>query len=1339
MYRSTQIRRRLTAATAALFTTLALAATAAPAHADTPGAPATGPVASAALTADQASAQARATGKAVPVDIATTATNQLTANTDGTFTLNQALAPVRKRQNGAWKPLDNTLLKRSDGTIAPALTTSDLTLSAGGNGPLATMKSGTRSLSLTLPASLLASLPAPTLSGPTATYSLLDGVDLQLTADLQGGFSEVLVVKNAAAAANPALASLAFTTQTSGLDLGTDAGGNITAKDPHGALVFSAPAPTRGMWDSATNSAAPTVTNPAGTLLDARTGAPAASSANGPGAAAHVAAIKDTYSPGTITLTPDPALLSGTNTVWPLYIDPSYSAGGGQIQAWTYVNSYYNTTSYWNTTDSEGLRVGDQAWVSPNFLSRAYAQVSVSPQIYGANVISSTFYATETWSPSCTASDVELWGTYGINQSTTWNNQPGWNFKAATRTVAYGYSSSCPSASVGWDTTALMQNGANSAWPSVTLGLKASNEGDPNGFKRFQPSSMSMSTTYDHAPNTPGPLTTSPATSCGANPPTVIGNGDVTLYAGVSDPDGGNLGVAFSLVNSGTGQQIASSDTSSLQATSGTTTALFVPRSTLVGNANGALTTYQWNVWTTDGRLNSPTSAMCKFTFDPTHPGAPSITQQATSYTVGTAAGFTIAPNATGSTPASYLYQLNGANPQSVSATNGNATVTIKPTRRVNVLTLTAVSPGGNIGDTANLTLNAAAPATAVEHDMTGAGRPDLVVVGNQLGLPPGLWLSSGITASSVNAAANDIGALGTGAGGSGSPTDWNGTQAIVGHFASGAGFNDVLDYNPANGTGQILFGAGDGSTLQPTAGNHVGILANSFQSPTNPAHFATQVANGGNLYAAANSLAPSIPDLLIIADGILYDDPAFGTPGVYGGTTYDLPLSATNPTGTGDWTGWTITSALVNGMPALFARNDAGNGLYYYNPTTLLNLATGSGSTTPQLISSTWDSSTKSPLIQAADINGDGTPDLWTVSPTGAITTDLMTGSGVSTNTGAAQSAFAPTHTWPLNDSSTDGATVTTAADTTGGTSALPLAGQTGATWSTKDLFNPDVRLNATTMSTSGPALSTSASFTVSVWAKPNATGGVVATQDGTQTAGFTIYPDTTTNQWYFCMATADTTGWPYDCAHGGGGIRLGIWTHLTATYNATTGVMALYTNGIDIATMTHTPVAGFNGNFATGSYLNNGVRQSYYNGTVSNIQVWAGTALTPTQVAYLSGTPGYYLFPSDGTNYPSGSTWATARGTMTFANGTLTVTETGSGSSTWSQGGAGNSNSVLTLQSDGNLVIYPQAAHTFNTALWGSGTNGDTNDVMFFQPDGNLIIYRNDGVGLWSTGTYN
>src|SRR5688500_19791979 len=50
---------------------------------------------------------------------------------------------------------------------------------------------------------------------------------------------------------------------------------------------------------------------------------------------------------------------------------------------------------------------------------------------------------------------------------------------------------------------------------------------------------------YNHKPNKPAGLTTSPRTACSGG--TTVGDGTVSLYAPVSDRNGGTLGVRFKL------------------------------------------------------------------------------------------------------------------------------------------------------------------------------------------------------------------------------------------------------------------------------------------------------------------------------------------------------------------------------------------------------------------------------------------------------------------------------------------------------------------------------------------------------------------------------------------------------------------------------------------------------------------------------------------------------------------------------------------------------------------------------------------------------------------------
>src|SRR6185437_1938713 len=191
-----------------------------------------------------ASARARQTGKRVVVGAETSTGTLVTANPDGTFTRTETSSPVRVRRHGRWVPVDTRLSRRADGTIAPAATVTGVGFSGGGHGPMAVLSQGRQRLSFQFPAAL----PPPSLAGATATYHhVLPGVDLRLTADANG-FSEILVVRNRAAAADPRLARLTLGLRSQGVRVLTRPGGTAAAVDAAGATVFHSDPPM--MWDS---------------------------------------------------------------------------------------------------------------------------------------------------------------------------------------------------------------------------------------------------------------------------------------------------------------------------------------------------------------------------------------------------------------------------------------------------------------------------------------------------------------------------------------------------------------------------------------------------------------------------------------------------------------------------------------------------------------------------------------------------------------------------------------------------------------------------------------------------------------------------------------------------------------------------------------------------------------------------------------------------------------------------------------------------------------------------------------------------------------------------------
>jgi hypothetical protein len=1312
------------------------------------------------VTEAQALRQARAAGKPVAVTAATTPSSTLAANPDGTLTLTQESAPVRKRVAGAWAPLDATLRRSGDGSVSPAVTTSGLRLSGGGAGPLAVMTDDGTSLSLTAPFRL----PVPALSGPTATYpGVLPGVDLRVTADDQGGFAEVLIVKTAAAAADPALRHLAFATRTGGgISLRADAAGNLTAATRGGRALFTAPAPR--MWDSAPAPAgAPSVTDPhTGQRLDTRTGAPLASSAAGPGEAARVLRVGVRPAARTLTLTPAAALLGGARVHFPVYIDPTYAAGSTE-QAWTQVDSGFPTTSFWK--ESGDLQVGDcPASISPPGacngmgVARSFVAMSVPSTLYTAHVYSSTVYFTEEVAPSCTAREVDLYSTGGIGSGTTWNAQPARNSKVASANVAYGYPG-CNPASVGFGITSLITQAAASKWGNVTLGLLAASESDELGWKQFS-HTVTMTTTYDRAPATPTALSTSPASACSGT--TTVGNGDVILYAGVSDPDGGALSATFTSYNTATK---ATLDNATVTATSGTPAALRVKQAVLGTAAGGAVTQFSWNVKVSDGTLSSGTSVTCSFKFDPTTPGPPSVNGcENTTATIGTAVSFGVTAPSSGTAPASYDVQLNGATPASVTASSGNATATVTPTRGTDILTVTAISAGGNLGGTATCIFTAVAPSPAADGDLTGDGIPDLITPGGPgTGMPAGLWLARGETGPGQGAGDGqviptgvDIGSEGNGAFADFSPADFNGTQAITGQFTD-RGLQDTLIYYPSGthaGQGAVMDGNGDGSVLDnQDASNATPIDPMNFIAPDPYGDIPLQVANG---YTADPNDNPAYPDLITVTgdatDGYYLE--YYQNAGETGSYLASVPLLATStPDGTMDWNNWTIaTMAEPTGTVDMFLYDSSTGALWLWQGLRIDD-TDGTASYTPSQLSASWNPGTVAEL-RASDITGTG-PAVWAVTTGGTATAYTVSGLGgtPAVTAGSAQALIAAAHNWQLGDGTSGQAS--TAADTGSASTALPLTGNSGATWDTSDLFSPDVAFNGTTgaMTSTAPALTATSSFTVSVWVKPSTTSGVFLGQSSTSTScmGLAVNPVTvngvTYGRYTFGMTTANSTTPTWVKATSGSNVQLGTWSHVTATYYAPAKYMELYVDGIPVAgtTPSATWSSGCN-TFTLGRFTDGGAATRYFNGKVADVQVWPGTVLTPTQIATLSGTPGYVLFPSNGHQYTSAASattwqWATARAEMNFYQGKISIKETGSGTSTVTFGPGGYPSAVLVLQTDGNLVIYPSSADFLaNTgAVWASNTSRDSGDVMFFQPDGNLVIYTSYGDPVWVSKTDN
>ncbi|WP_329276504.1 LamG domain-containing protein [Streptomyces sp. NBC_01451] len=448
--------------------------------------------------------QAAASGEAVEVVGAREEYATTHANPDGySFTLTQSAVPVRvARPDGSWAEPDATLERRADGSIGPKASVADTSFSAGGDGGgLVKLAEDGRWLSLGWPGNL----PKPVLDGASATYpEVLPGVDLRMTATVEG-VRQVLIVKSAEAAANPELERIEFSLKTQGLTVATRAGGGLAAMDEDGNAVFRSPAAR--MWDSAGDTAGTGTTTMSLAAADDEPvvdghGETSADPADGPGNGDASAVLQVELTEDAVAVVPDAGLLSGENTVYPLYIDPDVGLDESERTVLSSDgDTFYN---FDGGDDGEGVGLcgtyvtgGFAYYCGSGYRQRMYFEFG-SAKLAGKHVLDATFRVTELFSMSCEKTVVDLVRTGNISSATNWPGPTAnWDVMGDQR-VAAGRGTACspsqPDAPVEFndDPAKSYQNlthtvkvFADGGFSRLTLMLKAHDEGDPNGWKRF--------------------------------------------------------------------------------------------------------------------------------------------------------------------------------------------------------------------------------------------------------------------------------------------------------------------------------------------------------------------------------------------------------------------------------------------------------------------------------------------------------------------------------------------------------------------------------------------------------------------------------------------------------------------------------------------------------------------------------------------------------------------------------------------------------------------------------------------------------------------------------------
>ncbi|MER5732768.1 ricin-type beta-trefoil lectin domain protein [Streptomyces sp. NPDC002138] len=1244
-------------------------------------APAPKPDAAASPTAEQkaldsARTQARSSGKRVLVEALTTSSSQTFANPSGTFTTDTSPAPARVEDaDGDWHPLDATLRANSDGTLSPAFALSPLSLSGGGSGPMATMTTADgKKLAVKAPFPL----PKPTLNGDDALYrDVLPDVDLRLTANQLGGWSQVLVVRTARAAANPALRKIRLDVDAPGLNVSADTAGNLDVKDGKGKLRFSSP--TSLMWDSATaapafSQAARTTAVPLSQGPVPAPERPAASSADAPGAGATVKPIGTRVDAQGIELAPDTSVLGQGTGPW--YIDPGINpTADSGTQAWSQVQEAYPDTNEYNATadgqDKPAAGYCGFSTCTRKGRERAYFRVGINTAIHGAEVIDARLNATVVSSSSPNSpTPMGLYWAGAISNPTSWNRQPCDKNSRMGGCTKIGGINISGTGDIQYDVTTQMKAAASERWSDFTFGFAPDNENDMYQRQRFG-NSPHVVVEYDVRPTiwwprtrpTPGFSNTGAYADCRTpntanawdNPGWVGTNSNITLTSAVYSATGRQLQTTFQYWdddNAGKTEWVKSGWTGS-----------FGDVSVDIGKLTDGHQ-YGWQSSTTDETLTSTISDMCFFRVDRTPPtAAVSSTDFPASGTIGahpkrvgeegtfTLTGTDPAPVAGGRTSglacarwtsdpvaaASTSWKCTDTNAGVVPLTAGSATVKYTPTRwGTNFLYLQTQDVAGNLSQPVAYSYytpsNPNSPAP-VFGDVNGDAKADIL-------LP-----DSAGSLRQFNGGTDPAGAPNARTRPSPSGTGWNGIQ--ISHRGS-AGYKNVDDlfahqpgqpnlYVYTNDNTGLLDGQAPVKVNKPTGCvtadfNAIGCAANGYGANWTGV---SQIAAFGSVFGeTAKGGALGRTSLLFVENGRLWLSLA--------GTTNQLDsqsvLLSANDT---RWDGYElITPGRAQGtdFPTLWARSKTDGSLHAFSVTGTADAPVLTGFTNPAsgALAGTVDPVRYPRVGSDGDLTGDGIPDLWAVDSTQQLVSFTGTGTAPNGTTVAHPTATGidptivllgnlntPTAQWKLTGQS--GTTTPSAV----GAFPATTAGITFPTASVNGVSTPYAAFNGTgsTITTGAPVVDTRKSFTLSTMAKVTSTSAIVLSQDGTTSSSFMVYADPATKEWRFALAKGDTAGWNFDWSDAAQNetsrIVFGAWTRLTAVYNADTGLMSLYVNGTLAGTGHHqassSPVPS--GPLVLGRYKISGQPDLFggFTGGVSNLAVYPYAA-APTTPGALS-----------------------------------------------------------------------------------------------------------------------
>ncbi|MFE7129538.1 DNRLRE domain-containing protein [Streptomyces sp. NPDC057638] len=528
------------------------------------------------------------------------------ANPDGTVTTDAASGPVRFRDaaTGTWRDIDITLKRSRDGVAAAAhplgLTLAGKTAVAGTGArnpvtgraarpaplPLVRLDAGDgRAMTL----SWRGALPEPKLSGTKARYpGVLTATDLIVEAT-RTGFEQFLELKDRSAVGPTS--SVTLTLKAKGIRARANKDRSVTFLDrASGRRVGELPAPV--MWDATVNATSGEHTRRADVGLK-------------------VVQRGDDID---LTLTPDARFIADPATKFPVTVDPAVNIG----------TSFDTFVQQGTTTDQSAateLKLGNNGsgQIARSFLSFPMARIT------GKQILSAKLNLWNHHSWSCAANKWEVWDTPGATTASRWGDQPGWNNLWATTSATKGHSSGCADGWVNQNITSLATAWAANGNGTNHLGIRATDETTPDGWKRFHSGNAATNTpfisvTYNTPPTAGRPMAASPGRTFPALRNWTTSTTPTLTYA-AKDAEGTKLRVKWEVWDAVANTNVLLHDPGTATLNPGSTASYTVPPGLLTHGR-----TYWFWGRAHDGSAWSDWSPKYTFAVDTAKPGTTSVT-----------------------------------------------------------------------------------------------------------------------------------------------------------------------------------------------------------------------------------------------------------------------------------------------------------------------------------------------------------------------------------------------------------------------------------------------------------------------------------------------------------------------------------------------------------------------------------------------------------------------------------------------------------------------------------------------------------------------------------------